>query len=89
MSEATAAAAAERQSNSWRKVEAFAVYAEGAPTIVREACAQVADKRASEWNAAIANGLQRLSVNLAYAEAAMSEATVIAMAIRRGEDANG
>ncbi|WP_140419329.1 hypothetical protein [Sphingobium sp. Z007] len=88
MSEKTATAAAERQTNSWCKVEAFPVYAEAQPAMVREACAQVADNRAAEWNAAIAKGLQRLSVNLAYANAAMSEATVIALAIRRGEGAN-
>ncbi len=37
MSEATASAAAERQTNSWRKVEAFPVYAGAAPGRVGEA----------------------------------------------------
>lgn len=85
MSEETAAAAAKRETNSWRKVEAFPVYAEAHPSAVREACAMVADERAAEWSAAIKNGLERVSVNLPAANAAMSEATVIAMAIRRGE----
>lgn len=85
MSERTATAAAERETNSWRKVEAFPVYDSVDPGKVRDDCAKVADKREAEWNAAIGNGLQRVAVSLAHAKAARDEAAVIALAIRRGE----
>lgn len=47
-----------------------------------EEAAKVAEDRQKDWQAAIANGLQRIQVSKAYAEGAATQAELIAFKIR-------